>query len=139
MRTDTRTHGHADTRTDISGYRVPHQILLDGTKKENKLFTPSKYWRAAHVVTKAHVVPNSNIGLILMQRWKWHKVKVTRSKVMVKYAILSKVFFCYKITIGWMELVRIYVNKALRMAKGQVHQLKGQGKYAFTWKHCLCF
>ena len=47
---------------------------------------------------------NLYLWLILMRRKSWHKVKVTRSKVKVKHAVLRKNLFLVLIMNEWLDL-----------------------------------
>ena len=73
----------------------------------------------------------SYIGLISMRCWSWPKVKVTRSKVKVIYAILWKTCFDYiSWTNDWILMMLIHItsiDKMLMLTKGQGHKVKGQG------------
>ena len=70
-------------------------------------------------------------GLISMRCWSWLKVKVTRSKVKVIYAILWKTCFGYiSWTNHWTLMMSIHMisnNVMLKLTKGQGHKVKSQG------------
>ena len=75
---------------------------------------------------------NLCIGLTLMQHWKWHKDKGTRSKVKVVYAIVWKNCLGYKSGTDdciFIKLIHsIHIHATLKVKLGQGHKVKGQGQ-----------
>ena len=67
-----------------------------------------------------------------MQHERWHKVKVIRSKVKVKYAIKQKNGIgCKSGQDSWIlaKLIhRIDINVTLKVTQSQSHKVKGQGQ-----------
>ena len=66
---------------------------------------------------------NLNIGLTSMQHWSWPKIKVTRSKVKVKYAIVWKKCLGYLLWTNDCILItlmlRTHINASLKVAQDQ--------------------
>ena len=71
---------------------------------------------------------NLYIWLILMQYWRWHKVKVSRSKVKVNNAIMWKNCHGYKSQRDDWILIklihRIDIDTLFKIAKRQGHKVK---------------
>ena len=59
-------------------------------------------------------------------------VKVTRSKVKVKYTVMRKHWFAYKTQtegkILMKKICMIDINEKIKLRQGQGHKVKGQGK-----------
>ena len=72
-----------------------------------------------------------DIWLILVRRLSWPKVKVTRSKVKVTYAIMQDSCFGYNSwTYEWILMIlghMVYIDETLKLTQGQGHKVKGQG------------
>ena len=75
---------------------------------------------------------NLYTGLTLMQHWRWHKFKVTRSKVKVKYTVIWKNCLGYtSIMNDWIFIKLIHLidfNAMLKVTQGQGLEVKGQGQ-----------
>ena len=72
-----------------------------------------------------------HIWLIMMRRLSWPKVKVTRSKVKVTYAVMqNSCFGCNSWTDEWILRIIMHtvdIDKTVKLTQGQGHKVKGQG------------